>query len=94
MAIYDECSDIYMAHMKPYLDRSDMEGSRDDDYLVWQSMVKAVKAYVEKNYPDTPHMDCWHCKESLPHTTIAYDSGVEVTVCVVCGFNYEPKEAN
>ena len=91
MAIYDECSDIYMAHM---IYRSNMEGSRDDDYIVWQSIVKAVKAYVEKNYPDTPHMDCWHCKESLPHTAIAYDSGVEVTVCVVCGFAYEPKEAN
>ena len=94
MAIYDECGEIWETYMKPYNERADMEGSRDDDYLVWQGMVKAIKLYVEKNYPDTPYLDCWHCKESLPHTAITYDSGVEVTVCVVCGFAYEPKEAN
>lgn len=98
MAIYDECDDIYREYMEPYLKcdcgHSHAECSSDDDHLIWQGLVKAIKTYVEKNYPDTPYLDCWHCKESLPHTPITYDSGVEVTVCVVCGFAYEPKEAN
>ena len=89
MAIYDECAEIYRERMELYLLRTDVDGNRDDDHLIWQGIVKAIKTHVQKNYPETPNILCWHCKEELPYTTVEYDSGTRVEVCLVCGFNVE-----
>lgn len=89
MSIYEECADIYREYMDPLIERPHL----DNDHLIWQAMVNAVKAHVQKNYPETLNILCWHCKEELPYTTVEYDSGTKVEVCLVCGFNVEREEA-
>jgi len=90
MSVYAECQDIWSEYLDPYY----YDGDYDPDFLsrVRSKAESKIRQYVKEYYPDNPYTFCDSCKQASPYTTITYDSGLKVDVCIVCGFGVEPNK--
>lgn len=89
MAIYDECSDIYIKHLGP--EWLDMEP--DQLTVVRDAAAREIRQYIAARYPGTPDIFCDNCGEACPYTELDYDS-VKASVCIICGFSVDANREN